>query len=225
MHRISTFLLLLLILPTIALAQSGKLRGKITDQETGEALIGANVIIVGTSFGSASDVNGEYIILNLTAGVYEVKCSYIGYQTKTISNVRVNADLTTELNFELPAEGVQVGTVEVVALKPLVNKYNTNANRITTSDDIEALPIRGVDNILAVTSVPDQKKGEQLAVLYMQDMIKRSKLIDAINSSDLSNIAKPKQDNLIPVDQLPLLGSGKLDVLKLKTIAIERITK
>ena len=151
MHRISTVLLLLLLLPTMALAQSGKLRGQITDQETGEALIGANVIIVGTSFGAATDVNGEYIILNLNAGTYEVKCSYIGYQTKTISNVRINADLTTALNFELPAEGVQVGTVEVVALKPLVNKYNTNANRITTSDDIEALPIRGIDNILAVT--------------------------------------------------------------------------
>jgi hypothetical protein len=151
MHKISTILFLLLLLPSLALAQSGKLRGQITDQETGEALIGANVIIVGTSFGAATDVNGEYIILNLRAGVYEVKCSYIGYQTKTISNIRVNADLTTELNFELPAEGVQVGTVEVVALKPLVNKYNTNANRITTSDDIEALPIRGVDNILAVT--------------------------------------------------------------------------
>ncbi|MBT8381256.1 MAG: carboxypeptidase-like regulatory domain-containing protein, partial [Ignavibacteria bacterium] len=151
MHRISTFLLLLLILPTIALAQSGKLRGKITDQETGEALIGANVIIVGSSFGAATDVNGDYIILNLNAGVYEVKCSYIGYQTRTISNIRINAGLTTALNFELPAEGIQVGTVEVVALKPLINKYNTNANRITTSDDIEALPIRGIDNILAVT--------------------------------------------------------------------------
>jgi hypothetical protein len=135
----------------MALAQSGKLRGQITDQETGEALIGANIIIVGTSYGAATDVNGEYIILNLRAGVYEVKCSYIGYQTRTTSNIRINADLTTELNFELPAEGVQVGTVEVVALRPLINKYNTNANRITTSDDIEALPIRGVDNILAVT--------------------------------------------------------------------------
>ncbi len=49
------------------------------------------------------------------------------------------------------SEGIQVGTVEVIAEKPLVNKYSTNANRITTSEDIEALPIRGVDNILAVT--------------------------------------------------------------------------
>ena len=135
----------------MALAQSGKLRGQITDQETGEALIGANIIIVGTSYGAATDVNGEYIILNLVANTYEVKASYIGYQSKTISNVRINADLTTGLDFQLAAEGIQVGTVEVIAEKPLVNKYNTNANRITTSDDIEALPIRGVDNILSTT--------------------------------------------------------------------------
>jgi hypothetical protein len=146
-----TILFLLLLLPAMALAQSGKLRGQITDQETGEALVGANVIIVGSSYGAATDVNGEYIILNLVAGTYEVKASYIGYQSKTISNVRINADLTTGFDFKLAAEGIQVGTVEVVAEKPLVNKYNTNANRITTSEDIDALPIRGVDNILATT--------------------------------------------------------------------------
>jgi len=151
MNRIITILFLLLLLPAMALAQSGKLRGQITDQETGEALVGANIIIVGTSYGAATDVNGQYIVQNLLAGTYEVKASYIGYQAKTISNVRINADLTTGLDFQLPAEGIQVGTVEVVAEKPLVNKYNTNANRITTSEDIDALPIRGVDNILATT--------------------------------------------------------------------------
>lgn len=151
MNRLITILFLLLLLPAMALAQSGKLRGQITDQETGEALVGANVIVVGTSYGAATDVNGEYIILNLVAGTYEVKASYIGYQAKTISNVRINADLTTGLDFQLPAEGIQVGTVEIVAEKQLVNKYNTNANRITTSDVIESLPIRGVDNILSLT--------------------------------------------------------------------------
>ena len=73
MNRISTILFLLLLLPAMALAQSGKLRGQITDQETGEALVGANIIIVGTSYGAATDVNGEYIVLNLIPGVYEVK--------------------------------------------------------------------------------------------------------------------------------------------------------
>jgi hypothetical protein len=151
MNRLITILFLLLLLPAVALAQSGKINGQITDQETGEALIGANIIVVGTSYGAATDINGEYNILNLVAGTYDIKASYIGYQARTITNVRINSDLTTELNFLLPAEGIQVGTVEVIAERPLINKSNTNAQRITTSEDIDALPVRGIDNILALT--------------------------------------------------------------------------
>jgi CarboxypepD_reg-like domain len=152
MNRITTVLLTLLLIPVFAFAgTTGKLKGKVTDQSTGEALIGANVIIVGTSYGAATDVNGEFTILNLDAGTFDVRCSYIGYQSKAISNVRINADLTTELDFSLAAEGVSVGEIEVVAERPLINKSNTNANRITTSDDIDALPVRGINNILALT--------------------------------------------------------------------------
>jgi hypothetical protein len=152
MNRLITVLFFILLLPGIVLAgTTGKLKGKVTDQQTGEPLIGANVLVIGTSFGAATDVNGQYTISNLESGFYEVKFSYIGYQTKSISNIRINADLTTELNLQLAPEGVQVADVLVVAEKPLINKYNTNANRITTSEDIEALPVRGVENILALT--------------------------------------------------------------------------
>ncbi|MGD8307431.1 MAG: TonB-dependent receptor, partial [Ignavibacteria bacterium] len=153
MNRLITVLFFFLMIPGIVLAgTTGKLKGKVTDQETGEALIGANIIIVGTSFGAATDVNGEYTILNLLAGTYEVKFSYIGYQSATVTNIRINSDLTTELNLDLAPEGIQVGEVLVTAEKVLVNKYNTNAQRITTSDDIEALPIRGVQNIIGLTA-------------------------------------------------------------------------
>ena len=93
----------------------------------------------------------KFVILNLVAGTYQLKSSYIGYQSITISNIRVNSDLTTEINFELPAEGIQINEISVVAVRPLVNKNNTNANRITTGEDINALPVRGVDNIVALT--------------------------------------------------------------------------
>jgi len=129
----------------------GKIQGKVTDLQTGEALIGANVLVVGTSFGAATDVNGEFVINNLDPGVYELKCSYLGYKTVTVSNVRVQADLTTEQEFQLPAEGVSVGEVTIVAQRPLINKSNTNAIRSTTGKDIEALPVRGINNVLQLT--------------------------------------------------------------------------
>lgn len=153
MIRKITILSLFVILPTLLFAGTvGKLKGKVTDQSTGEPLIGANVFVIGTSFGAASDINGDYDITNLEAGLYTVRASFVGYQTVTISNVRVNADLTTELNFELPSEDISVEEIQVVAERPLVNKYATNANRISTSEDIEALPVRGVNNILALTA-------------------------------------------------------------------------
>lgn len=152
MNRWFTFLFLLLLLPFLNLvAQTGKLSGKVTDLTTGEPLIGANIIVVGTSLGAATDVNGEYSVSNLSPGVYEIKSSYIGYQTITQVGVRISAGLTTETNFQLPGEGISVGDVIVVAERPLINKSNTNAIRTTTSEVIEGLPVRDFNNILALT--------------------------------------------------------------------------
>ncbi|HEX2963143.1 MAG TPA: TonB-dependent receptor, partial [Ignavibacteriales bacterium] len=152
-RKLFYYLFLMLLLPMLVFAGTkGKIKGKVTDLQSGEPLIGANVIVEGTSQGGSTDVNGEFQIQNLEAGVYTLKSSFIGYQTVTISNVRVNADLTTEMNFQLPAEGISVGTITIIAPKPLVNKDNTNAVRITTSDDINALPVRGVNNIVGLTA-------------------------------------------------------------------------
>lgn len=152
MRRKATFLLLFfLILPAVLLAQ-GRIRGKITDAQSGEPLIGANVVVVGTSLGAASDVKGEYIINNIQPGIYSLRVSYIGYQTMTINNVRVSEDLTTVQNFQVTAEGLTTGTVEITAIRPLINKSNTNAQRVTTAEDIDALPVRGVNNIIALSA-------------------------------------------------------------------------
>jgi hypothetical protein len=152
MSRRITFFGFLLLLPFFIFGgTAGRLKGKVTDIKTGEPLIGANVVVVGTSLGAQTDSKGEFAITNLVAGTYSVKCSFIGYQSVTMQGFRINADLTAELNFQLPLEGLSVKAIEVVASRPLVNKNATNANRITTSEDIQALPVRGVNNILSLT--------------------------------------------------------------------------
>ncbi|MFH1941038.1 MAG: hypothetical protein ABIL68_02955, partial [bacterium] len=50
--------ILLALLPAIAFAQTGKLRGLVTDKATGEPLVGANVLVVGTQYGGATDMSG-----------------------------------------------------------------------------------------------------------------------------------------------------------------------
>ncbi len=145
-----TLLLVALLLPAILMAAGGKIRGKVTDRESGEALVGATVQVVGTSYGGTTDVNGVFTILNLDPGTYTLKASYIGYQAITLANVRVNADLTTESNFALPAEGVKVQTVEIIAQRPLINKSATNSVRIIDNDFFNTVPFRGVTAAVAL---------------------------------------------------------------------------
>lgn len=133
-----------------AFAQEGKVRGRVMDKEKGEPIIGANVIIVGTTLGATTDIDGEYIILSVPAGVHTVKVSFVGYSPVTISNIRVNANITTTLDFEMSEEAIGLQAVEIIGTQPLIQRNTTNTTRLTTQENIRSLPIRGVQNILAL---------------------------------------------------------------------------
>ncbi|HUI11054.1 MAG TPA: TonB-dependent receptor [Bacteroidota bacterium] len=150
MQRKLLFLALIMALVPGLMFASGKIRGKVVDAGSGEPLVGANVIIVGTSMGAATNVVGEYTILNIPSGTYTLRTSYVGYQAITLSNVRVNDDLTTESNFSLPAEGVQVGQITIVAERPMVNKSATAAVRIIDNEFFDKIPARGLDAAVAL---------------------------------------------------------------------------
>jgi outer membrane receptor protein involved in Fe transport len=153
-------LLLLLLVPGVVFAQSAKIRGTVVDQKSKEPLIGANITVEGTNLGAATDVDGEFIILNVPIGTYTIKTSYVGYRTSTISNVRVSGLLTTEVKFELSIEDIQVQAVEIIAERPLVNKNATNAVRTTSAEDIKNIPVRGVGNLVSLVPGVVQQAGQ-----------------------------------------------------------------
>lgn len=166
-RKLMLLLLVTALLPVLILGSTkGKIKGKVTDRETGEVLVGANIVVVGTSSGATTDLNGEYTILNLEASAYVLKGSYVGYQSVTISDVRVNADLTTEMNLKLSAEGVQISAVTIVAERPLVDRDHTNTIRMQSSAEINALPIRGVANVVGLQASVVQNEGSNL--LYVR---------------------------------------------------------
>ncbi len=80
----------------------------------------------------------------------------------------------------------------------------------------------GIDSeqICAVTSLPDERKGESLAVLYKGD-IDIEQLTEQLKQSELPNLWIPKKDSYFMVDEIPMLGSGKLDLKKIKAMAVE----
>ena len=73
---------------------TGKISGQITDSKTDQVLVGVNVMLLGTSLGSATNSDGYYHILNVPPGFHDLKVSMIGYETKTIIDLRVEIDLT-----------------------------------------------------------------------------------------------------------------------------------
>lgn len=157
MSRYLSFALVLILIPALLVAQSGKLRGVVTDRESGEALIGANILVDGTSMGGSTDINGEYVILNVPPGVYTLRASYVGYTQMTISNVRVSSNISTTQDFTMSSTAIATDVVEVIAERPLIQRNTTNTTRVSTQDEIRNIPIRGVQNILALDAGVVQK--------------------------------------------------------------------
>ena len=158
-RKFYTLIFFILVSFSFTLAQSGRIAGKITDKQSGEPLIGANVIISGSSFGAASDINGEYLIRQVPPGNYTVRASYIGYQDVTVNNLRVVAGLTTDLDFQLPSQEIATKEVVIVSQRPLIEKTSTNAIRIVGSEDINSLPVRSVDQIIGLQPGVVQQNG------------------------------------------------------------------
>lgn len=83
-----------------------QVKGTVTDASTGETLIGANIVIDGTSFGASTDLNGEYTISKIPPGTYTVIFSYIGYETIEKPGVELNEGAVLTLDVELGFESV-----------------------------------------------------------------------------------------------------------------------
>ncbi len=77
----------------------------------------------------------------------------------------------------------------------------------------------------AVTALPDEKRGEKLIAFYAGNGFDREELWEKLNQSDLPKLWIPKREDLHPVESLPLLGSGKVDLKQIKAMAQERAQK
>ena len=114
------FILCFIILSTnIFAGATGKLTGYINDDQ-GNPLVGVNIYLEGTPIGTASDENGQYLIINIPAAPYTVVVSYVGYQTIKMTDVIINADRTTSLNFDMVVSAVEGDEVIVEAKRPVI---------------------------------------------------------------------------------------------------------
>ncbi|HEX3072111.1 MAG TPA: carboxypeptidase-like regulatory domain-containing protein, partial [Ignavibacteriales bacterium] len=144
-------LLILFFIPALIYpGTTGKLSGKVTDAQTGEPLIGVNVLIEGTTLGAAADADGSYVILNVPPGIYNIKFSSIGYKTSVIQDVKIITDQTTIVDLQMESGSVEMGEIIVSAKTPLVQKDLTSSISVMTRDEIDALPVASFTELLSM---------------------------------------------------------------------------
>ncbi|CAN5444775.1 TonB-dependent receptor [soil metagenome] len=111
------FTLLFSVITYCAFAQVGTIKGVVKDEKTGEPMIGANVVIEGTSTGGSTDIDGAFTIPKVKAGTYSLVISSISYTTKTIPNIQVYPDQTTVVNTTVKEDAQQLESVVVSAAR------------------------------------------------------------------------------------------------------------
>ena len=152
-RRIGRTLLLVLALafmmPALSAQEKGSIKGLVKDAKTKEGLPVVNVKVKGTYYGAVTDMDGNYIIANVNPGSYVVEFTLLGYTAVQVTDVRVQAGKSTELNQNLSETVLSLGQeVVVVGEKPLLNVEETSSKRSVTADDLKATAVVNVKDVV-----------------------------------------------------------------------------
>jgi hypothetical protein len=126
-------------------------------------LFGAHVVIVGSTRGGVTDPDGKFSIIGIPAGEYNIRASYVGYQTVEVKSLQIIANKSVTQNFRLSPVGVQVGEVVVLADVPMVNAQATAAEQTVSSRLSKRFP----------TSRSGRRHGPPAGVVKLGDLFLR----------------------------------------------------
>ena len=127
---------------------TGVLEGKIRDKQTKEILVGVNVIIAGTLYGTMTNAEGLYRINNVRAGVYDVRYSILGYKPIVMKSVTILPDLRTRIDMDLEATAIEMEAVEIRAERPLIQKDLAATAFLYGEVKLEKLPVSSFREVL-----------------------------------------------------------------------------
>ncbi|MGB0604367.1 MAG: carboxypeptidase-like regulatory domain-containing protein, partial [Candidatus Latescibacterota bacterium] len=108
--------------PSADAASAGKIVGVVSDASTGDPLPNANVQLVGEDMGTVADEEGRFVIINVPAGTYTLRATYIGYTALQIQELRVATGLTSEIEVAMTSSDIQVEEMIIKAERPIIDK-------------------------------------------------------------------------------------------------------
>jgi len=185
-----------LFLSVTAYSQTtGSISGTVVDEKN-QPLIGAIVKIVEKAgLGAETDANGEFIILNVDVGTYTAQISYVGYTTKTVSDIKVSVDQKNKIGV------IQLTTGEFTTEVIGINAERTGipveqSGKLISSEQIENSGIRGITNLVSKTAgVVQDERGGQINIrggrssenLIIVDGVSTSNPLDGTSTASVPN--------------------------------------
>ncbi|MCF6268910.1 MAG: TonB-dependent receptor [Melioribacteraceae bacterium] len=145
---------------------SGGIKGVVLD-EKGKSLFSANIILIGTTFGTTANFEGKFRLENIPVGKYKVQASYVGY-TKKVVEIEIVKERLIQLNFNLKPESFNVGGIIVSAKDDLLPRDIATTTDIS-SGEIEHYQATNLGDVLDLVpgiqkTNPGINKTSQIAI-------------------------------------------------------------
>jgi outer membrane receptor protein involved in Fe transport len=186
---------------------TGKISGVVTDDATGQPIAGAVVRVAGTPLSAVTDAVGRYTILNVPVGKHTLVASMLGeeespaetelllFQAIEVQDLKVSVDLDTQTDITLSSKPVEMGTIVVIAERPVVIPDRTASLRIVDSEQIQSLPTRGYRDIVALQpgvvvrtgNLLNVRGGRTSEVAYFVDGFSQQDPLTGVSTTQINN--------------------------------------
>ena len=180
---------------------TGKVQGRVVDTETREPIPYANVIIINSEMGAATDANGNFFILNVPTGKYTIEFSYLGYQTKRVAGVVVEYDKTARLEVDLKPSAIELSPITVTSQRPAVSKDMVGTTYLVRKTELPYLPVDYTIELVAFQAAVARtdtalhvRGGRATEVQYMIDNVS---IIDPQTGDPAITLSKGVVDEVI----------------------------
>ncbi|MCU0422516.1 MAG: SusC/RagA family TonB-linked outer membrane protein [Bacteroidia bacterium] len=139
-------LLLTIFMVLACLSKAQTIKGKVTD-EKGEAIVGASIFIEGTQKGGQTDVNGFYLVNDVSPGKYKVRFTFIGLKTE-YKAIEISAGQTLELNVKMIDDPQSLDEAVVVGYGTIKRREITSAVSKISNRELNDLPVQSFEQAL-----------------------------------------------------------------------------
>ena len=214
------FYLFLSVNYTYSQDNEGSPNGIVIDSETGETLIGVNIVLEGTSKGTATDIDGEYILKGIEPGTYTLIVSYISFTNQRITGVKIKAGESVQIDIILNPETEFLDEILVTAKVVLDNEAGLLKQRQKSISFSDAISAESIARSGAGDAAGAMKKVVGASIVGGKYVYVRG-LGDRYSSSHLNGVELPSADPDKKSFQFDIFPSSLLEnIITIKTFTL-----